>query len=163
MAAPLLEVLQKHRAALRPFVPWVDQVATAAQARRFLQETALFNRGGQKLILFMYFRKKLIGSAGLMRIDHENLAAEVGFWLGTRWEGQGLMRRTLEALINKAFTDLSLQRLEMRILAQNQRALRLANHLDFQQEGVLRRAVRQENKYHDLVVYSILYQEWQQY
>lgn len=161
MAAALLEVLQKNQHHFNLFLPWAAQVNTPEKARRFLLETALFNQGGQKLILFLYFRKKLIGSAGLMRIDQQNARAEIGFWLDADWEGQGLMSQSLRALIAKAFTDLSLQRLDMRVIAQNQRAIQLTAALNFRQEGILRRAIQLNDTFHDLILFGLLRTDWQ--
>lgn len=156
MTQALWEVIQANYAHLHPYLPWVDQVATLQQARQFLRETALFNQGGQKLILFIHLREKLIGSVGLMRIDHRQAQAEIGFWLGAAWEGQGLMSRALQALLEVAFTELALRRLEMRILPHNRRAIALAERQGFYREGTLRQAIQIDQQVHDVALYSLL-------
>jgi|GEM_PF-5955816 len=161
MAEALLQVLQNNRLHFMPFLPWAKQIKTIDQARQFLRETALFNRGRQKFILFVYFRKKLIGSVGLMRIDQQNAKAEIGFWLGSEWEGKSLISTSLRVLIRKAFTHFHLHRLEMRISAQNHRAIQLASALGFHREGTLREAIRHDNTFHNTVVFGFLLSDWE--
>lgn len=57
-ADELYELLQQERSNLKEYVPWVSETQSLPDTRRFLQESDLFNRGGQKLISMVYFQEK---------------------------------------------------------------------------------------------------------
>jgi len=70
--------------------------------------------------------------------------------------GRGLGRRVLEAVIAKAFHELSAHRLWLDVYEHNARARHVYRSVGFVEEGVLRDCVRQEDRYVSLVVMSIL-------
>ena len=102
--------------------------------------------------------KKVIGGAGLMKIDHYTGKAEVGYWLGQHYWRQGLGYEAVDALIKFAFTKLKLQRLEAPIYRENRASQALVRKLGFTKEGIRQRASRSRatGKLHDIVVYGLL-------
>ena len=51
----------------------------------------------------------LIGSASLRDIDHEHHQAELGFWIGREWWGQGYASEAAAAVIRFGFEDTGAQ------------------------------------------------------
>lgn len=87
---------------------------------------------------------RLIGKCGLHTFDTKVGKAEIGYWLDSRLQGQGLMTEAVGRLI--AFADeLGFQRLEIRCDARNERSRNVAKRLGFEREGTLRR-VRFDNQ-----------------
>jgi RimJ/RimL family protein N-acetyltransferase len=98
----------------------------------------------------------LIGSVGLRDIDHEHHQAELGFWIGREWWGQGYAREAAAAVIRFGFETLGLNRIYAHHMARNPSAGRVLLHVGMQQEGLLRERVRKWGVYEDVVVYAIL-------
>ncbi|AEV83017.1 Ribosomal-protein-alanine acetyltransferase [Actinoplanes sp. SE50] len=97
----------------------------------------------------------LVGATNLT-IDAPTASAELGFWVDAAAEGRGIVSRTLHAVLDHAFGDLGLHRVEMRTLTTNHRSHRLADRLGFLREGVLRDAVRFPDGPRDVAVYALL-------
>jgi ribosomal-protein-serine acetyltransferase len=72
------------------------------------------------------------------------------------------MTRAVSTLIGHAFGAWGLHRVEIRSAVGNDRSRALCERLGLVQEGVLREAEAFTDRYHDLVVYSVLAHEWAQ-
>jgi [ribosomal protein S5]-alanine N-acetyltransferase len=101
-------------------------------------------------------QSRLIGSAGLRDIDHEHHQAELGFWIGREWWGQGYAREAAAAVIRFGFDSLGLNRIYAHHMARNPAAGRVLVHSGMQREGLLRQRVRKWGVYEDVVLYAVL-------
>jgi [ribosomal protein S5]-alanine N-acetyltransferase len=100
--------------------------------------------------------ESLIGAAGLRDIDPEHRQAELGFWIGREWWGQGYAREAAGAVVRFGFETLGLNRICAHHMARNPASGRVLHALGMQREGVLRQRVRKWGKYEDVVLYAIL-------
>ena len=98
----------------------------------------------------------LIGSVGLRDIDPEHRQAEMGFWIGRDWWGQGYARESAAAVLRFGFETLGLNRICAHHMARNPASGRVLLALGMHREGVLRERVRKWGMYEDVVLYAIL-------
>ncbi|MNS61051.1 putative ribosomal N-acetyltransferase YdaF [compost metagenome] len=89
-----------------------------------------------------------------------NRKASIGYWLGSAYQGKGLMTKSCKALIDYSFAELGLNRIEIRAGVGNQKSRSIPERLGFTEEGVIRQAELNEDRYIDHVVYGILASEW---
>jgi RimJ/RimL family protein N-acetyltransferase len=104
---------------------------------------------------------KLIGNCGFHGIDTKNRFGEVGIVIGdkTEWnKGYGAEAMTL--LQRHGFETLNLNRVFLRVYADNVRAVRSYEHAGFVLEGRLREANYKHGKYEDVLLMSVLRSEW---
>jgi len=71
------------------------------------------------------------------------------------------MTRACRALVAYAFTNLGLDRVEIRTAAGNARSRGIAERIGFVQEGVLREAEYSADGPQDQIVYGLLRKEWE--
>jgi RimJ/RimL family protein N-acetyltransferase len=85
---------------------------------------------------------RLLGSAGLMAIDHELSCGEIGYMLAARARGRGAATRAVRLIVGWAFETLGLERLELHIDKHNAPSLAVAARAGFTQvaEPVVQRA-----------------------
>lgn len=98
----------------------------------------------------------LIGSVGLRDIEPEHRQAELGFWIGRDWWGQGYAREAARAVLRFGFETLKLNRISAHHLVRNPASGRVLLAIGMQREGVLRQRVRKWGKYEDVVLYAVL-------
>jgi ribosomal-protein-alanine N-acetyltransferase len=98
----------------------------------------------------------LIGSVGLRDIDPEHLQAELGFWIGREWWGNGYAREAAAAVIAFGFEGVGLNRIYAHHMDRNPAAGRVLQAAGMQREGLLRQRVRKWGAYEDVVLYAIL-------
>jgi ribosomal-protein-serine acetyltransferase len=99
--------------------------------------------------------------AGVMgiRVDLFN-AGDIGYWLGSAFEGKGLMTACCRTLIDHAFGVMRLHRVTIHAEPANTRSCAVAERLGFTREAVLREAGKTGDRYGDLAVYGLLDREW---
>ncbi|PYS72194.1 MAG: N-acetyltransferase [Acidobacteria bacterium] len=93
-------------------------------------------------------------------IDWANRKTEIGYWLGASFQGKGLVTKSCRVLIDHAFNELKLNRVEMRCGAGNTRSRKIPEKLGFKEEGVVRQGEWLHNRFVDLVIFGMLSSEW---
>ena len=104
---------------------------------------------------------KLIGSLGFYDIDWRNRSSEFGILIGdkTYWN-QGYGTEAVRLLVEHGFNTLNLNRIFLRVFENNPRAIRAYEKAGFIHEGRLRQAEFRDGKYHDVLIMSILKEEF---
>lgn len=107
------------------------------------------------------FEGQHVGGAGFSEIDGRNASAQVGLFIGRpeMWD-QGLGFDVLQTLLRFGFEQMNLNRICLRVFAENERAIHLYEKLGFQHEGRWRQAEFRHGRYHDLLWMSVLRDEW---
>ncbi|MEA5449564.1 GNAT family N-acetyltransferase [Leptolyngbya sp. CCNP1308] len=81
---------------------------------------------------------QLIGTCTLFNFNHQCRRAELGYALARSAWGRGFMHEALSALIDYAFAELNLHRIEAEIDPRNQASAKTLDRLGFLREGHLR-------------------------
>lgn len=95
---------------------------------------------------------QVIGTCTLYRLEAQHRRAEIGFALGSAWQGQGYAGEAVRRLIAHAVDDLDLARLEADVDPRNTPSLRLLEKLGFVREGLLRARYRVAGEIQDSVL-----------
>jgi RimJ/RimL family protein N-acetyltransferase len=74
--------------------------------------------------------------------------------------GKGYAHEAINILIKHAFEVLNIHRIQINVVDKNIRAIKLYEKIGAVKEGVLREAFYLANKYHDVIVYSLLKQDY---
>lgn len=82
--------------------------------------------------------------------------AELGYWLGQRYWGRGLMSRIVAAYVPWVMQSLDLMRLQAVVVDNNPASARVLLKNGFQPEGTLRAAVHKPDGLHDLHLFARL-------
>lgn len=102
-----------------------------------------------------------LGLVSLTGIDQISRSAEFHIMVGTKSQGQGLGPFALKEILRHAFLNLNLNRVSLTVLPDNARARAMYQKQGLREEGLLRQAVYKNGRYHDLVLMSILAEEFQ--
>jgi RimJ/RimL family protein N-acetyltransferase len=104
-----------------------------------------------------------IGQADLMDINWIDRCATVGIVIANSSNrGCGKGQEALSLLLEYAFTLLGLQRVQLDVYGGNSRAIACYERAGFIKEGVKRRARFCRGEYMDIVLMSVLKEEWEQ-
>jgi ribosomal-protein-serine acetyltransferase len=105
---------------------------------------------------------RIVGVVGFHSVNWPHGSTSIGYWLDQGHQGRGLMTRAVRTLVDHAFGEWDLHRVEIQAAVDNHRSRALAERLGFREEGVLREAERIGDRYNDLAVYAMLAPEWVQ-
>jgi RimJ/RimL family protein N-acetyltransferase len=101
-----------------------------------------------------------LGFCALFDIERTSGRAEVGAWLAPGAEGQGYATDAVATLIEYAFAERRLERLNAGRLATNHRSAALLDRLGFREEGRRREYYFAGGERVDRVEYGLLADEW---
>lgn len=159
-AQELYALVNESRNHLREWLPWVDGVKSSDDYNpiitMWLQQFASHN-GFQTAILY---NGELAGMIGFHKIDWTNKSTSIGYWIGERFKGKGIMTASTRALIDYAFHTYHLNRIEIRCGTENSKSRAVPERLGFSLEGIQRDAEFLADHFHDLAVYSMLACDW---
>lgn len=103
----------------------------------------------------------VIGLARLMFIDWVSGVAELGIFIGeSTARGQGQGRAAVQLLLRRAFGQLGLHRVFLRVIVDNREAIRCYRACGFTEEGRLREHFMSRGARHDMLVMGVLRNEW---
>jgi ribosomal-protein-serine acetyltransferase len=159
-APKLFELVDSNRAHLREWLPFVDDYRSVTDATQFITRNRERNDGRSHVAMGIWMGKSLAGVVTYDYIDWENRAALIGFWLGKRFQGRGIMTGACTALIDLAFYELDLNRVEIFCASENRRCRLVPERLGFKQEGVSRQREWLYDHFVDTVSYSVLASDW---
>jgi RimJ/RimL family protein N-acetyltransferase len=86
--------------------------------------------------------------------DVHRHSAELGYWLGRRYWGRGLMTAVIGAFAPRAMSVFCLHRLYATVYANNPASMRVLEKVGFEREGVQKSAVVKRGELLDIIVYA---------
>jgi [ribosomal protein S5]-alanine N-acetyltransferase len=102
----------------------------------------------------------MIGRCDLLKYRRLHRNAEVGYTLARQVWGKGYATEALHALVQFAFSDLQLHRLEALVLDFNHASIRVLEKVGMQREGVKHEAYFADDHFVDLFCYGLLAQDY---
>ena len=158
--APLLfALIEKNRKYLRSWLPWLDHNVRAADSRAFIECSRERYANREGLDMGLWHKEILIGLVGFNQFSWGPRSGEMGYWLDKEAQGAGLMTRSCSALLEHAFAELDLNRIEIRCAVDNARSRAIPERLGFRLEGQLRQAEWLYDRFVDHAVYGLLARE----
>lgn len=125
---------------LKVWMPWAQQMPTLEESESFVRRAQCEFLAREDLTLFLFLKdtNTIVGASGLHRINWDIPKFEIGYWCRKRFQGQGYISESTEAITKFAFETLAAKRVEIRCDAKNVRSQRIPNRLGFKLEGTLR-------------------------
>lgn len=99
---------------------------------------------------------ELIGYFGFWKLIKEHCRAEIGYALKPKFWGKGLMKETINKLIDFGFNELNLHSTEANVNPQNESSIQLLLKIGFKQEAYFRENYLFDNKFLDSMIFSLL-------
>ena len=151
-----LEIVLENRKHLQTYMQWMTPDYSIADARKFLFEGIKDRLDKKNLGLALVADGKLIGSTGFNRLDWNARVCEIGYWIDHREEGKGIITKACKAMIDYAFDELEMNRVEIRCSAENLRSSAVPERLGFKLEGTIRQAEMLNGRPHDFLIFGLL-------
>ena len=96
-----------------------------------------------------------VGGIGLeLHSDVERVSAEIGYWLGERLWGRGIVTEAVRAVTAEAFTRYDLTRIYAVPFADHTASLRVLEKAGYVKEGLMRQSAIKDGKVRDQFLYA---------
>jgi ribosomal-protein-serine acetyltransferase len=156
-AAALYEAAMESVLEIRPFMPWCRPDLTVEEARGWIeaQESAFEARKAFEFII-LSAECPFLGGCGLNQIDDVNHRANLGYWVRSSATRRGIATTAIKQLVQWAFRNTDLVRLEVVVSTQNAASLRAAEKSGAVREVVLKKRLLLHGTPHDAVILSFV-------
>lgn len=155
-AGRLFRLVDECRHDLRKWLPWVDSVQSEQDYHQLIPQWLAEFANETSLNAGVFEQDQLVGMVGFHSFDYLNRKTSIGYWLGIQYRGRGIMTQTVKKMLEIAFLEFQMNRVEIRCAVGNYASRAIPERLGFCQEGVLRAAEKIGDRYVDHVVYAQL-------
>jgi ribosomal-protein-serine acetyltransferase len=155
-AEPLWALVDAERERVGRWLAWVRLIRSLEDERRWLEHTTVSDAEENHAIVV---DGDVAGGIGLI-LDPLDANLEIGYWLGSRFEGRGLVTSACRLVLSHAFAEHQAHRVTIAAAVGNTRSRAVAERLGFVLDGVARESTRTDDGFSDLAIYGILDREW---
>ena len=159
-AEAIFRLIQENQTYLQKRFQWAYQVHTIEDSLHFVHESTQKLKQSRAFDAGIWYQGQLAGMVGLHPIDWLNREVEIGYWLGEKYQGLGLVTKAVRLMLSYAFEQLKLNRVELLCAVDNERSKAVACRLNFVFEGTEREGLRIQGKFFDVACYSLLAKEY---
>jgi RimJ/RimL family protein N-acetyltransferase len=146
------------------FLRYFDKVPAIPKTERQLREWIVKVQDSNSdisMAIRNYESEAIIGYAELSNIQWSNGTATLGIGIGDNSkQGRGCGKETIKLLLDYAFKELNLHRVQLNVLSYNEKAIGLYEKMGFMKEGIYREFISKDGKRWDMYLYGILKHEW---
>lgn len=159
-APAMASLVRANLAHLAATLPPVAALADTAAAREHLDYAVAAASEGSLYEWHIFAEGLLCGSVRVNHIDSANRSAAIGYYIGSSHQGRGLATLSVRAVLEWCFTELGVNRMELRCASDNLPSQSVAKRLGFTWEGMLRQAELLHGSFVDHFVYGLLKSEF---
>ena len=159
-AFQVFQAIDQNREYLSPWLPFVQDTHTQEDTEAFIQSVTNKSNNDQDEGYVIWYDGYFAGLIGFKDTDRVNLRTEIGYWLIKEMSGKGIITRSVKELLSFAFSQMNMNRVQIKCAVGNCKSSAIPNRLGFKYEGTEREGEKHQSGYVDLEVYSILKEEW---
>ena len=159
-AEEIYAAVRENLEELKLWMPWVTDDYSIETAHDFIKKNLIELSETGAFAAAVKLNKKIVGTIGLHHLDSSNKSIQAGYWLGKNAQGKGIATRCTRVLIEYAFEELKLNRVQINCNVENVKSRAIPERLGFKLEGVHRQVEWLNDEFRDLAVYGLLKQDW---
>lgn len=153
-AEPIFNTIDNERDYLKEWLPFVEETHDISYTKTFIENTTAIN--SHDLTFTISYQNQFVGIIGLKDTDLGNRKTEIGYWLSEKFQHKGIITCSGKALIEYAFKDINLHRIQLKAATKNFKSQAVAKRLGFALEGIERDGELHSHGFVDLKVFSLL-------
>ena len=135
---------------------------SSEREKKWIENSIYNDKNNIRLAICLKEKNNYIGNVNLNNIDWINRNAEFSIFIGEKNEwGKGYAQEATKLMLNFGFRQRNLNRIYLTVLENNNPAISLYNKIGFKKEGVFREMLFKDNKYYNLIIMSILKNEFE--
>ena len=154
------DLRQRSRAFLSPWEPtWAHDALSSEGFRRRLRQYRFEweQETGYSFFIFLRESDALVGGVTLSNVRRGVAqTGSLGYWIGEDYAQKGYMTEAVAAVMDFAFNDLNLHRLEAACLLNNEASQALLKKCGFRGHGTARQYLKINGKWQDHLLFEIL-------
>lgn len=156
-AEHIFKAIDSQREYLGKWLPFVEFTKSVKDSLDYVNSVVTMPEECKEYQFSVFCGGDFAGLAGFKGTDRLNRKSEVGYWLREEFQGRGIITDSLRSLIKFGFSELNLNRIQIKCAPDNVKSNNIPKRLGFSFEGVERDSefVR-EGVFRDANVWSLI-------
>lgn len=150
----IFNTIDNDREYLEKWLPFVELTQEIAFTRQFVEN--YLDSDKTDITCAIYYQNQFVGIIGLKDTDQDNKKTEMGYWLSEKFQHKGIMTLSCKALIDYAFDEMGMNRIQLKAASGNLKSQQIAERLGFKREGIERDGELHSRGFVDLVIFGLL-------
>ena len=156
-ADELYALIVKNRDHLHPWMEWPPETKSVKDTQQFIKTSLEGLAEHKEMVCGIEWQGHIAGVITFNRIHHKLKKVELGYWVGKEQQGKGLVTRCINVMIDYAFNELHMEKVEIHVATGNVPSQNICKRLGFQQEGIIRNAENLHGNIVDHLVLSLIH------
>ncbi|AXA34774.1 GNAT family N-acetyltransferase [Francisella adeliensis] len=153
--APIYFKLIKENATyLERWLPWVSSYKSEQDSTLFIRKSLHDYADGKSMVCAIWFNNELVGNASFNSINHSLKKVEIGYWVKESAQGSGIITRVCNKLIDIAFNELKMQKVQISVAVENLASRAVCKRLGMKLEGIISNAENLNGQIVDHAIYA---------
>ena len=159
-AGHIFKAIDSQREYLGKWLPFVEFTKTVKDSLDYVNSVVTMPEECKEWQFAIFCGNDFAGLAGFKGTDRLNRKSEIGYWLSEEFQGRGIITDSVRALINFGFSELNLNRIQIKCAPENVKSNNIPKRLGFSFEGVERDSeFVKDGVFRDANVWSLLKRE----
>ncbi len=155
MAEDLYALVDANREYLGEWLPWVSETNSPDDTRLFIEQSIVSYSKGEESSCAIEYKGQIAGTIAYVKISELRKAVELGYWLSPHLQGYGIITRSCNSLIQYAFTEMKMQKVQTRVATENLASRKVCERLGCSLEGIITNAENINGRIVDMAMYGL--------
>ena len=155
LAENLFELVDSDREYLNIWLPWPPSIKKIEDTKLFIKNSIIDFTEGKAMVCAIEYQKKIVGVVSYNKILKSLKKVEIGYWLSSKYQGNGIITKSVEYLIKYAFDKLEMEKVQIAVATENQPSQKVCERLGLKSEGIIKNSENLHGKLVDHIIYGI--------
>jgi ribosomal-protein-serine acetyltransferase len=156
LAVRYAELVNENHDYLAQWLSWPKYCTHPGDFGAFIKDSSRKYKNGQAMNCAIEFRREIVGNVGFNTIDHHRKVVEIGYWIGQKYQGNGIVTRSCRFLINYAFNELNMKKVKISAAKENRPSRAVCERLGMRLQGILPNQEKIDDRMLSHAIYVIL-------
>jgi len=152
----LHQAAQESYQDIAPWMPWCHAEYSLAEAETWVDAVIAGSKAGTIYDFAILVDDRYAGACGINQLNPHDRVANLGYWLRSSCTGKGVAAWAARQVIEWAFDNTILNRIEIVVAVDNLRSQRVAEKLGANRDAVLPMRTMAGGSPSDAIMYSVL-------
>jgi len=149
------QLVQENLPYLEQWLAWPPHCKSEQDFASFICKSLHDYADGKSMVCGIFYNESLVGNVSFNTINHELKKVKIGYWLTESAQGNGIMIRVCKKLIEIAFDELLMHKVEITAAAENLASRAVCERLGMKLEGVISNAENLNGRIVDHAIYGL--------
>lgn len=155
LAPKMVEIILAEKEHLTKWLAWPEFTKSIDDYLEYVAIVSKAYSDGKGMACNIIYKGKPVGTVGFNYINNSLKKAEIGYWLSEHAQGNGIMTRCCKRLIQAAFEELDLDKIEIPVAEGNKPSREVCERLGMTSEGTIGNAENLNGRIVNHVYYAL--------